>query len=107
MSSTRTWKKAYDAAPSNNIKMVIGDLNAKIGRVETYIGTVGNHSLHHDSNDNGQRLIDFAFSNDLIVSSTYFPHKDNTQVHLHFPRWDNTQSDRSPIDTEEECLQYY
>jgi hypothetical protein len=41
-------------ATSNYIKMVIGDLNAKIGRDETYIGTVGNHSLHHDSNDNGQ-----------------------------------------------------
>jgi hypothetical protein len=47
-------EKAYDAAPSNDIKMAIGDLNAKIGRDEMYIGTVGNHSLHHDSNDNGQ-----------------------------------------------------
>jgi endonuclease/exonuclease/phosphatase family metal-dependent hydrolase len=45
-------------------------LNAKIGRDETYIGTVGNR------NDNGQRLIEFAFSKDLVVSSTYFPHKD-------------------------------
>jgi hypothetical protein len=63
-------EKAYAAAPSNDIKMVIGDLNAKIGRDETYIGTVGNHSLHHDSNDNGQQLINFAFSKDLVVSSS-------------------------------------
>jgi hypothetical protein len=69
-------EKAYDAAPSNDIKMVIDALNAKIGRDETYIGTVGNHSLHHNSNDNGQWLIDFAFSKDLVVSSTYFPHKN-------------------------------
>jgi hypothetical protein len=32
--------------------MVTGDLNAKIGRDETYTGTVGNHSLHYNSNDN-------------------------------------------------------
>jgi hypothetical protein len=56
--------------------MVIGDLNAKIGRDETYIDAVGNHSLHHDFKDNGQQLIDFAFSKYLVVSSTYFPHKD-------------------------------
>jgi hypothetical protein len=31
-------EKAYNAAPLNDIKMVIGDLNAKIGRDETYIG---------------------------------------------------------------------
>jgi endonuclease/exonuclease/phosphatase family metal-dependent hydrolase len=68
-------EKAYDAAPTNDIKMVIGDLNAKIGRDETYTGTVGNHSLHHDSNDSGQRLRDFTFSKDLVVSSTYCPHK--------------------------------
>jgi exonuclease III len=37
-------EKAYDAAPSNDIKMVIGDVNARIGRDETYIGTVGNQS---------------------------------------------------------------
>jgi hypothetical protein len=34
--------------------MVIGDLIAKIGRDETYIG---NHSLHYDSNENDQRHI--------------------------------------------------
>jgi hypothetical protein len=76
----RKLENAYDTAPSNDIKMVIGDLNAKIGRDETYIGTVLNHSVHHDSNDNGQRLIDFSFSKELVVSSTNFPHKD---IHKH------------------------
>jgi hypothetical protein len=68
--------KGYDAAPSNDVKMLISDLNVKIRRDETYIGTVGNHSLLHDYNDNGQQLIDFAFNKDLVVSSTYFAHKD-------------------------------
>jgi hypothetical protein len=59
---------------------VIGDLNAKIGRDETYIGTVGNHSLHHDSNDNGQRLIDFAFSKDLMLAPHTFLIKTYTST---------------------------
>jgi hypothetical protein len=56
--------------------MVIGDFNDKIGKEEIYRDTVGGHSLHENTNDNGQRITDFAVSKDLVVSSTYFPHRD-------------------------------
>lgn len=62
--------------PSNDIKMVLGDMNAKVGKEEEFLGVIGKHSLHNATNDNGSRLIDFASSNSMVVSSTMFPHKN-------------------------------
>jgi endonuclease/exonuclease/phosphatase family metal-dependent hydrolase len=69
-------EKTYNAAPGNNIKMVLGDFNAKLGREEEYQDVIGKHSLHHVTNDNGKRMTDFAISKNMIISSTCFPHND-------------------------------
>ena len=44
-------------------------MNAKIGKEEEYIGTTGKHSLHDESNKNGNLLIDFATSKNIVISS--------------------------------------
>jgi hypothetical protein len=49
------------------------DFNAKVGREYIFKSTVGNESLHQDSNDNGVRIINFATSKNLVVKSTMFP----------------------------------
>jgi hypothetical protein len=46
---------AHDALPNDNIKMVTGDLNARLGEEDTYRGVTGNQSLHLETNNNGQR----------------------------------------------------
>jgi endonuclease/exonuclease/phosphatase family metal-dependent hydrolase len=69
-------EQEYDSIPSNDIKIVIGDLNAKIGRDPTYQHITGRHSLHTECNDNGSRVIDFAASRNMVVSSTQFPRKE-------------------------------
>jgi len=38
--------------------------------------TIGQESLHQDSNDNGVRLVNFATSKILVVKSTMFPHRN-------------------------------
>ena len=38
--------------------------------------TVGNESLHQDSNDNGVKIVKFATSKNLVVQSTMFPHRN-------------------------------
>ena len=38
--------------------------------------TIGNESLHQDSNDNGVRIVNFATSTNLVVKSTMFPHRN-------------------------------
>ena len=62
--------------PSYDIKVIAGDMNAKVGRETIYSPTIGWHSLHESTNDNGQRLINFATSRDLVIGGTLFHHKD-------------------------------
>ena len=45
------------------MKIILGDFNAKVGRENTFKLTIGNESLHQDSNDNGVRIVNFAPSN--------------------------------------------
>jgi len=42
--------------------------------------TIGKESLHDTSNDNGSKLINFAISRELLISSTYFLRKN---IHKH------------------------
>jgi hypothetical protein len=56
------------------MKILLGDFNVKVGRENIFKPTVGKESLHHDSNDNGVRLVNFATSKNLVVKSTLFPH---------------------------------
>lgn len=68
----------YDRIPRQDVKIVMGDCNAKVGRERYYQPIIGKYSLHEVSNDNGQRLVDFAAERNLIIRSTQFEHK---QIH--------------------------
>jgi hypothetical protein len=70
-----TWN-TLNEIPRNRIRIVLGDFNAKQGKEIILRSTVGIHSLHDVTNENGFRLIDFASGGGLIVKSTMFPHKD-------------------------------
>jgi hypothetical protein len=69
-------EEVYDSCPSNDIKTVLGDWNAKVGREEIYQGLTGRHSMHLNTNNNGQRIADSAAAKNMVVSSTFFPHKE-------------------------------
>jgi exonuclease III len=43
----------FDRFPKYHIKILLGDFNAKVGREDIFKPTIGNESLHQDSNDNG------------------------------------------------------
>ena len=47
--------------------------------------TIGQESLHQDSNDNGVRLVKFATSKHLVVKSTIFPHRNIHKYTWTFP----------------------
>jgi hypothetical protein len=50
----------YNQIPRNDVKIILGDFNAKVGREELYKPIIGEHSKHNVSNNNGVRVIDFA-----------------------------------------------
>lgn len=81
---TRKWRKktkpprtnfysglelTFDTIPSNDIKMIIGDLNAKIGKELIYRDIIGQHSLNEESNDNSLCVIDLATAKNMVIRS--------------------------------------
>jgi hypothetical protein len=56
--------------------ILLGDFNAKVGRENIFKPTIGNESLHQDSNDNGVRTVNFATSKNLVVKSMIDPHQN-------------------------------
>ncbi|XP_061879946.1 craniofacial development protein 2-like [Entelurus aequoreus] len=68
-----------DEIPSYDIKMLIGDLNAKVdGDRRGLNATVGPHGSASSTNDNGERLLMLASTNGLSIGNTFFMHK---QIH--------------------------
>jgi hypothetical protein len=64
----------FDQFPRYNMKILLGDFNAKVGKENIFKPTIGNKSLHEISNDNGVRVVNFGTSKNLVVRSTMFPH---------------------------------
>ena len=59
-----------------DIKIILGDFNAKVGKESIYKPAIGNESLHNEANNNIIKIIQFAISTGLNVRSTMCPHKD-------------------------------
>ena len=55
---------------ANGLTIVIGDFNAAIS--DSVQGVTGPHGLSRRTNDNGDRLVSFASSNDLTITNTLF-----------------------------------
>jgi hypothetical protein len=67
-------KCMFDTFPKYHMKILLGDVNAKVSREDIFKPTIGNERLH--SNDNGVRLVNFATSKNLRVKSTMFPYRN-------------------------------
>lgn len=62
----------YRICPRHDVKIILGDMNSKIGSEDEFIPTIGKHSLHQSTNDNRQHLIYFNNENGMKISSTFF-----------------------------------
>jgi hypothetical protein len=66
----------FNQFPRYDMKILLGDFNAEVGRENIFKPTIGNESSHEFSNDNGVREINFAKSKNVIAKSTMFPHRN-------------------------------
>jgi hypothetical protein len=85
-------ERILDKFPKHHMKILLGDLNAKVGREDIFKPTIGNESLHEISNDNGVTVLNFATSKNPIVESTMFPHH-NIHKYAWTSRWEQPQTD--------------
>jgi len=58
------------------MKILLEDLNAKLGTEGIFKRTIGNESLHQDSNDNSVRIVNFPTSKSLVVKKIMFLHRN-------------------------------
>lgn len=81
--------------PEHDVRIVIGDFNARAGRNQTDLcDNIGPFSRHEQATDNGERMMYFAIAHDLKVSSTFFQHKN-----IHLETWTHPRkTSRSQID---------
>jgi len=63
------------------MKIPLGYFNVKLGREGTFKFTTRNDSLHQDSNDNGDRKVNFATSKNLVFKSMMFLHRNNLELY--------------------------
>lgn len=64
--------KALKHTKPTDIIMVMGDLNAKVGR-DKISECMGQHGLG-ERNERGERLIEFSTENNLIIANTFYQH---------------------------------
>lgn len=72
-----TWRHSL----KHQVKLVFGDLNAKVGAVSSHKEVMGNNGLG-SQNERGMCLVEFCCSNHLVITNIIFTHHPG-----HLCRW--------------------
>ncbi|MDA8001968.1 MAG: reverse transcriptase domain-containing protein [Alphaproteobacteria bacterium] len=73
-------QSTLSSVPSSDLLVILGDFNARVGSDHSsWDSVIGPHGIG-ECNENGERLLDFCASNQLVVSNTWFQHKPLHQV---------------------------
>jgi exonuclease III len=65
-------QKVNNKIPKHDIVIILGDLNAKIGKKDVYKNVAGKHTLHGISNRNGEWVCEYAIAYNMKITSTYY-----------------------------------
>ncbi|MGL4388826.1 MAG: reverse transcriptase domain-containing protein [Brevinema sp.] len=101
------WAKLQVITENSIVKtLIIGDMNSRVGyKKDSTILALGKYG-EEKTNNNGKRLIDFCVVNDMIITNTFFEHKN---IHK-YTRVNENKGENSIIDlfiTERKCLKYF
>ena len=69
-------EQGFDHFPNYYTKILLGDFNANLGREDIFKPTIGNVSLHQNSNGSAVRIVNSATPKNLVVTSKMFPHQN-------------------------------
>jgi len=83
-------QRAQDRVPKYDVTIILGDMNAKLGKEKVFSQVVGCHTPHNVSNENGELVANYAISNEMFLIITNFQHKT-----IHTGTW--TSSDHQTI----------
>lgn len=91
----RFWEELTQVVEASKGKIyIVGDFNARVGRRDNlYKEVIGNEG-ECVRNNNGIRLLEFCQTHDLIVTNTFFQHKD---IHK-YTREEPSRGEKSIID---------
>jgi hypothetical protein len=78
--------RAYDKLPASDIRIIMGDMNAKISKENILRNHAGMYSVHENTSEKGSRLVNFAVSKNMFIGSTKFNHR---VIHDHFEVTEN------------------
>jgi len=72
-------QKTRDRVTKHDLTIILGDMNAKLGKEKVFSQVVGCHTLHDISNENGEMVSNHGISNDMFLISNNFQHK---KIHI-------------------------
>jgi len=55
----------HNKIPTHDIVIILGYLNAKIGKDDVYQNVVGKYTLHETTNSNGEWVCEYAIANNM------------------------------------------
>jgi exonuclease III len=73
-------EKVCEKVKRNDILMIVGDFNAKIGKKERNEGVAGKATIHDTTNDNGAKICDLAAATNTFIVSTQYRHKREHKI---------------------------
>jgi hypothetical protein len=65
-------QRTQDRIPKHDLIIILGDMNAKLGKEKVFSQTIGRHTLHNVSNENGEMVANYAISNNMVLVNTNF-----------------------------------
>ena len=77
-------ERIYIKVLKDDIKVVMGDFNVKVGKESGVAPNVGKYGLHEETNNNGWRMTEFAITKNMAISSTLF--QKNSQRNMEITR---------------------
>jgi exonuclease III len=60
-------ERAFDQFPKHHTKILLGEVNAKMEREDIFKPTTVTGSLHETDYDNGDKVVNFATSKNIVV----------------------------------------